>query len=165
MLPLSLSNSLLFQELQSEVSSLLEFKNALLNEFPHLHQKISNLGVGHPAPQDERRRSTLGLVGGLSLKYLFQNLFCRRRKVGRSTTGTYQMTFPHPGMCQTRILAPCPGCANCGKVRRAVPLAALSPTQASRQRRTATLALRPSLAQLTGARDHSILPPMPRRLR
>ena len=62
MLPLSLSNSLLFQELQSEVSSLLEFKNALLNEFPHLHQKISNLGVGHPAPQDERRRSTLGLV-------------------------------------------------------------------------------------------------------
>ena len=54
-----------FQELQSEVSSLLEFKNALLNEFPHLHHKISNLGVGHPAPQDERRRSTLGLVGRL----------------------------------------------------------------------------------------------------
>ena len=65
--PLSLSHSLYLQELQSEVSSLLEFKNALLNEFPHLHQKISNLGVGHPAPQDERRRSTLGLVGGLSL--------------------------------------------------------------------------------------------------
>ena len=51
-----------FQELQSEVSSLLEFKNALLNEFPHLHQKISHLGVPHPPPQDERRRSTLGLV-------------------------------------------------------------------------------------------------------
>ena len=44
------------------MSSLLEFKNALLNEFPHLHQKISNLGVGQPAPQDERRRSTIGLV-------------------------------------------------------------------------------------------------------
>lgn len=54
-----------FNELQSEVSSLLEFKNALLNEFPHLHQKISHLGPqhpGHPPQQDERRRSTLGLV-------------------------------------------------------------------------------------------------------
>lgn len=48
------------------MSSLLEFKNALLNEFPHLHQKISHLGVPHPPQQDERRRSTHGLVRTIS---------------------------------------------------------------------------------------------------
>eukprot|EP00090_Calanus_glacialis_P000862 TRINITY_DN10610_c0_g1_i2.p1 TRINITY_DN10610_c0_g1~~TRINITY_DN10610_c0_g1_i2.p1 ORF type:complete len:989 (-),score=168.99 TRINITY_DN10610_c0_g1_i2:2508-5474(-) len=43
-----------FNELQNEVSSLLEFKNALLETFPHLHQKISGLGIPQ-IPQDGRR--------------------------------------------------------------------------------------------------------------
>ena len=39
---------LMFQELQHEVSSLLEFKNVLLQTFPDLHHKISSLSVlGH----------------------------------------------------------------------------------------------------------------------
>lgn len=39
---------LLFQELQHEVSSLLQFKNVLLETFPHLHHKIPSLSVlGH----------------------------------------------------------------------------------------------------------------------
>ena len=37
--------ALMFQELQHEVSSLLEFKNVLLQTFPDLHHKISSLSV------------------------------------------------------------------------------------------------------------------------
>eukprot|EP00092_Neocalanus_flemingeri_P106006 GFUD01135959.1.p1 GENE.GFUD01135959.1~~GFUD01135959.1.p1 ORF type:complete len:966 (-),score=163.01 GFUD01135959.1:94-2991(-) len=48
------------RELQNEVSSLLEFKNALLETFPHLHQKISGLGIPQ-IPQDGRHN--LPLVG------------------------------------------------------------------------------------------------------
>jgi len=43
-----------FNELQNEVSSLLEFKNALLETFPHLHKKISGLGIPQ-IPEDGRR--------------------------------------------------------------------------------------------------------------
>ena len=49
----------LLQELQHEVSSLLEFKNVLLQTFPDLHHKISSLSS--VSGQDVRHLATRGL--------------------------------------------------------------------------------------------------------
>ena len=51
--------SYFFQELQNEVSSLLEFKNVLLQTFPDLHHKISSLSqLSHPH-HDARQRQNI----------------------------------------------------------------------------------------------------------
>ena len=55
-----------FQELQHEVSSLLEFKNALLETFPHLQGKLGQQGQHSPrSGVGSGRASTSTLRGDL----------------------------------------------------------------------------------------------------
>ena len=58
-----------FQELQHEVSSLLEFKNALLETFPHLQGKLGTQGQLSPRSGvgGSGRASTSTLVGSSDL--------------------------------------------------------------------------------------------------